>query len=175
MAYAQYIMKHTDVVGEPERYRVRFPEAEAGAVWLPRLLDAYAVLDAGMAEALAGVDRPAACGPGCGSCCHQPIPGSSLEALGLLWFVLHQCSPRVRHRLRSQLAECSFDRPCPFLLDGRCAVYPLRPLACREFVVLGRACRPGEQPDRTRPEDLLPLPEAAQQHAFWHMSTMSKG
>lgn len=157
------------ISGESYPYRVRFPQDEADAVWLPLLLDAYAALDAGVAGALAAAVRPAACGPGCARCCRQPIPISSLEVLGLIWFVLHQCSDRVRHLLRIRLHGLTADQPCPFLLDKLCAVYPLRPLACREYVVLGRPCRVDERPELTRPEDLLPLTVAMQDRAFGHM------
>jgi Fe-S-cluster containining protein len=29
------------------------------------------------------------------------------------------------------------DLPCPFLTDGTCAIYPFRPLACREHLAAG--------------------------------------
>lgn len=150
-------------------YRVRFPEDEAGEAWLPLLLDAYAVLDAGLAGAVAETGREPACGPGCARCCRQPIPVSSLEVLGLIWYVLRHCPDRARHLIRIRLHDLRAQAPCPFLLDRRCAVYPLRPLACREFVVLGRPCRVDERPDVSRPGDVLPLPVAAQNRAFWSM------
>ena len=31
------------------------------------------------------------------------------------------------------------DLPCPFLTDGTCAIYPFRPLACREHLAAGEA------------------------------------
>lgn len=158
----------SDGAGESD-YRVRFPESEATEPWLPLLLDAYAVLDAGVARALAAHPRRPACRAGCGACCFQPIPASSLEVLGLTWYVLNHCQGRVRRTLRQNLRLDSKGRECPFLVESTCSAYPLRPMACREFVVFGHACRPGEEPTKTRPQDVLPLPEAAQRLAFWHM------
>ena len=56
--------------------------------------------------------------------------------------------------------------PCPFLVDGACAVYPMRPLACREYIVFNQPCRLGERPEQTRPLDVLPLARTAQLQAF---------
>lgn len=149
-------------------YRVRFPRDEAREPWLPLLLDAYAVLDAGVAATVAASDRQAACRLGCALCCRQPIPASSLEILGLCWYVTHQCRDPMRRRLLPGLRDRrSVD--CPFLVDGACAVYPLRPLVCREYVMLGPACRRDERPESTRPGDLLALPRAVQDRAFWRM------
>jgi len=44
---------------------------------------------------------------------------------------------------------------CRFMLGDSCAVYPVRPVACRRYLVLGQACAPGEDPTVTRPEQVL--------------------
>jgi uncharacterized protein len=149
--------------------RVRYPEDEDGEIWLPMLLDAYAVLDAGLALAVAASGRRLACGSGCFACCRQPIPASSLEVRGLIWYALRQCRGRIRHLLHQRLLARPDREVCPFLVGGNCAAYVMRPLACREFLMFGAACRPGEHPDQSRPGDLLPLPKAAQTQAFWLM------
>ena len=71
--------------------------------------------------------------------------------------------------LRRQLRDGGSGPACPFLVEGQCAGYALRPMACREFVVFGRTCLLGEEPHRTRPGDMLPLPVAAQREAFRRM------
>ena len=148
-----------------QSFRVRFPEAEARLPWLASLLDAYAVLDAGIARAVAEGGRQPACRAGCVACCSNAIPASTLELLGLKWFALERLTAPVRRELIRSLRHVRPGR-CPFLLGAVCPVYPLRPMACREFVVFGRRCSAGEQPCLTRPHDQLPLPAAAQREAF---------
>jgi len=152
--------------GASQGARVHFAEDEARFPWLTSLLDAYAVLDAGIARALADSGRKAACRTGCFACCLQRIPASTLEVLGIKWFVLDRLEAGKKRALARALRLPPEEKKCPFLLDGACAVYPARPMACREFIVLGRSCLRGELPDQTRPGDVLPLPVYAQQEAF---------
>jgi hypothetical protein len=146
----------------------RFREACARLPWLGALLEAYAVLDAGIAEAVDAASRQPACQAGCHACCLQPIPVSSLEVQGLRWFALTHLSGRPARAVGAALLlpPAGPGAGCPFLVDGACSVYALRPMACREYVVFGRACQPGERPDDTRPLDVLPLPRLAQRRAF---------
>ena len=139
--------------------------AAAKLPWLAALRKAYAVLDAGIAQAVAATGRQPACQAGCAACCCQSIPASGLEVQGLRWFVLTQLPVRTG-RLVGQ-ALCNREDPnCPFLVDGSCAAYALRPMACREFVVFARPCTLGESPVVTRPQDVLELAAAAQRQAF---------
>ena len=133
--------------------------------WLAALLKAYAVLDVGIAQAVAATGRQPACQAGCYACCCQSIPASSLEVQGLRWFVLTQLPVRTG-RLVGQALRNREDPNCPFLVDGSCASYALRPMACREFVVFARPCTLGESPVVTRPQDVLALAAAAQRQAF---------
>ncbi|KHK00589.1 YkgJ family cysteine cluster protein [Desulfovibrio sp. TomC] len=146
----------------------RFREACARLPWLGALLEAYAILDAGIARAVAADSRNPACHSGCHACCLQPIPVSSLEVQGLRWFALTQLSGRPARLVGAALllSPTGTGERCPFLVDGACSVYALRPMACREFVVFGRPCQSEEHVEALRPEDLLPLPEAAQSRAF---------
>jgi hypothetical protein len=143
------------------RVRVAAPKLP----WLTALIEAYAILDRGVARALAVAARPPACHPGCQACCHQAIPVSTIEAQGLRWFALTHLAGGEALAVGRALCQ-GRESPCPFLVAGVCAVYPLRPMACREYVVFGRPCRPGERPDVERPGDLLPLPRTAQMQAM---------
>jgi hypothetical protein len=85
-----------------------------------------------------------ACRPGCAHCCHQAVGVSPPEV-----FVIHDHLLATRtpaeleafdQRLRSadertrgmSLTErLSPELPCPFLEQGRCSIYEVRPLACR--------------------------------------------
>lgn len=158
-------------------HRVSFPAAERQITWLGPLLDAYALMDAAMAAsshaAARRAGKPVACGKGCGDCCIQPIPVTPPEVLGLAWFADVMLQGEARAAVATALAglrEAGHDPVrgpgCPFFVQGVCTVYPLRPLACREYVVLGKPCDLGEDAAFTRPEDMVRLPVAAQRGAF---------
>ncbi|EPR43165.1 protein of unknown function UPF0153 [Desulfovibrio sp. X2] len=150
-------------------FRVRFPD-EAALPWLAPLLDAYALMDAAMhaaaREERGRTGRAPACGPGCAHCCRQPVPASEAELRGLAWYAAKTLRGPARARVAEALRGLRLQSPCPFLLDGACAVYALRPLACREFVVLGRPCAAREDPTTARPDDMLLPPPAAQRGAL---------
>lgn len=144
--------------------RLRYPAHEARHPWLSGLLDAYALADAHIREEVeresARRGAAPACGPGCRVCCvGQVLPVSSFEALGLWWYAAEgmDASPRraVLANLRCREAGTADSRVCPFLLEGRCAVYALRPFVCRRHHVFGAPCRPGENLRMQRPGDVL--------------------
>lgn len=119
----------------------------------------YSLIDKSVMLALNDAMSPAACKKGCYQCCCQPVPLSPPEALGLFEYVRFFLGPETRARLlqncpnpKSRPASCA---PCPLLLDGACQAYEMRPVACRRFIVGKAACQPGEDPARTRPQDLI--------------------
>ena len=128
------------------------------------LLESCALVDASVAaavEAAARNGRRVACGPGCAVCCRQPIPVTPLEFLCMRAWLHLRGAAESRAWLEAQLLTrireepSPLRRPCPFLLDGACAVYAVRPLACRRYLVLDRRCAPGEDCATDRPEDML--------------------
>ena len=124
------------------------------------LLDAYAVVDLGVKKAAERDGRAVACQAGCDQCCKQPIPVTPLEVLALHSYARHRLPQDGLAALIDRLAAFECDKrdmtlPCPFLQDGSCLVYPVRPVACRQYMVFGRACAKGEDASRTRPADLL--------------------
>ncbi len=142
------------------RYRHTDRQLERLYPGLPLLLDAYALVDMGVNEALLADGRQAVCRAGCAQCCAQPIPVSPLEVLGLHWQVRHRVKAEMRHWLGRRLASCRGGRedvlmPCPFLWNGACQVYALRPIACRQYMVFSHPCAPGEDAVRDRPQDVL--------------------
>ncbi|MBM4135203.1 MAG: hypothetical protein FJ241_00005 [Nitrospira sp.] len=60
-----------------------------------------------------------------------------------------------REILKSQLKNYTENDPCPFLIEDACSVHPMRPIACRQFIVFGNPCVDGEGPYYTRREDVL--------------------
>ena len=152
--------KRTKIPGYNQPKRLNFPADEPVHHWLPILLDAYCVVDKGVAEALkmeARKGRKLACSKGCSTCCktHSTIPVYPLELVGLSWFVTEKINGAGRETLEARLKEYKENDPCPFLADGACAIHPMRPIACRQFMVFGKPCDEGEDPYYTRREDVL--------------------
>jgi uncharacterized protein len=140
--------------------RLHFPSDEAVHQWLPLLLDACFIFDRGVSEALRTElrkGRKVACGKGCAKCCrtHETIPVYPLELVGLSWYVTEKLKGQAREEVRRNLEQYREKDPCPFLVDESCSVHPLRPAACRQFIVFDRACRENEDPYYTRRSDVL--------------------
>jgi Fe-S-cluster containining protein len=140
--------------------RLSFPEDEKRLPWLPMLLDCYAIADTGVAIAVrdAGKKRKKvlACAKGCDVCCRQPdIPLYPHELVGIYWYASEKLEQQVRDIVKGRLAGHTKGSPCPFLVEGSCAVHPLRPLSCRQFNVFTAPCSEGEDPYYTRRDDVL--------------------
>ena len=141
--------------------RLYFPDDEKRIPWLSRLLDAYAVVDTGVAIAIRDAEkkgtRKLACGKGCGNCCvHQTdIPVYPHELVGIYWYVSEKMAPPLRDILKNLLSVHTIGPPCPFLIEGSCSIHPLRPVGCRQFNVFTTPCAQGEDPYHTRREDVL--------------------
>ncbi|HTZ16810.1 MAG TPA: YkgJ family cysteine cluster protein [Dissulfurispiraceae bacterium] len=141
--------------------RLRFPDDEGRLPWLPLLLDAYAVIDEGIAKAIAEAEKKKglvlACGKGCGNCCstHRDIPVYPLELVGIYWFVIEKLTQPLRAAVKGSLLGHRRGGPCPFLIEGACAIHPMRPAACRQFNVFGKQCEEGEDAYYTRRSDVL--------------------
>jgi len=144
----------------PAPERLTFPDDEARFEWLPMLLDAYHIADVGVSEGVSREEkqgRVLACRKGCSACCrtHKDIPVYPLELVGMTWYATEKVDQPVRARLQEQLRDYQQGDACPFLVDGVCAVHPVRPLACRQFNVFGQACAEGEDPFHTRRQDVM--------------------
>lgn len=140
--------------------RLTFPAAEERHEWLGPLLDAYHLTDRGVHKGIQREQRQGrtlACSAGCGNCCesHTTIPVYPLELIGIYWYVTERIEGEPRDRLRERLRGRQPGDPCPFLLEARCSIHPMRPMACRHFNVFGRPCGPGEDAFHTRRRDVL--------------------
>ncbi|HXX57512.1 MAG TPA: YkgJ family cysteine cluster protein [Thermodesulfovibrionales bacterium] len=147
--------KHTSL-------RLRFPDDEVRFSWLPLLLDAYETIDTGVVVALnrekRRANRSIACRASCDACCRMQadIPLYPLELAGLYWYCIEKMGGDDRQTLKGQLMAHEGKPPCPFLIRKNCSVYPMRPMACRQFVVFGKVCGEGEDPFFTRIQDVMP-------------------
>ena len=90
-----------------------------------------------IAEKLSRTITPhTACARGCSECCHMATNISAYEAKVIGRFIGRdpkrlrregKAVPALGDELRIRFTGV----PCPFLKEGRCAVYTVRPLACR--------------------------------------------
>ena len=154
--------------------RVAFPEDEKNYSWLSPLLEAYLIVDKGVAKAIGAErkkGRELACSKGCSNCCstHKDIPVYPLELKGIYWYVTEKITGPARERLKKQLNEFTLSAACPFLVNGACSIHPLRPMACRQFNVFGEPCGPGEDPYYTRRKDVMDPVKRYVDQAFFIM------
>jgi Fe-S-cluster containining protein len=100
--------------------------------------------------------HPIACREGCNFCCYNQVEVTPLEALSIGHHVGENFSPEDREALitrvsrglalkagkgTKELARLRQQFPCPLLMNGRCSIYPVRPLVCRAMHTFeARAC-----------------------------------
>ncbi|MGB9715131.1 MAG: YkgJ family cysteine cluster protein [Thermodesulfovibrionales bacterium] len=155
-------------------FRLSFPDDEKIYDWLSPLLNAYYIVDKGIAEAIRREKkrkRRVACAKGCSNCCrtHKTIPVYPLELVGISWYVIEKVSGNEREILKSNLRYYKENEPCPFLLNGSCIIHPMRPVSCRQFIVFSKPCAEGEDPYYTRIKDVLMPPKNYIEEAFFIM------
>ncbi len=136
-------------------------EDVSGHPWLVPLLQGYAVLGASLAADLVKDGRTPVCAKGCDICCSQPIPATPPEIAGMALYLKRHGYPERKNP--------AIPYPCVFLEDGVCGIYPLRPIACRRYLVFGRPCVSGENLVDSRPGEVL-WPSS---HALLHVLRMS--
>ena len=88
--------------------RLSFPDDEKDHPWLSALLEAYYIVDKGIAHAIdteRKKGRRPACRKGCTNCCRvlKDIPVYPLEVVGLSWYVTEKITGPGREMLMKQL------------------------------------------------------------------------
>jgi Fe-S-cluster containining protein len=86
------------------------------------------------------------CKEGCNWCCYQTVAVTAPEALAIARFIKSTLDESVDDTVHARLLEVKEKThnltpkertkrhiPCAFLDEGRCSIYPVRPLACAEF------------------------------------------
>lgn len=139
--------------------------------WLSILLDIYHLIDSWVTvdTEIKGIVKTIVCQKGCGHCCKLlTVPINHLEFRGLCWYVseILQEEERVLVKYRFRLHE--EESECPFLINNFCIVYPLRPIACRQFFILNHRCSEGENPWLIRKDDIYC---ALNQEISWMIAT----
>jgi Fe-S-cluster containining protein len=137
LAYFQQLNAHFSAILSEPRARARLPEA--------LLVPAWQSFEANVARQC--VDQPPVdCGRGCATCCTLRVTATAPEVLLLADFI-RAVAPALRARgvdLRAQVAAAhdttsglgeqarvAARQRCPFIAQGVCVVYQVRPLACR--------------------------------------------
>lgn len=114
-----------------------------------------------------------ACTEGCAWCCHFSVDVRPVEVARILDYVEQNYSDAQREQLVSEIRRNSeslmgldeFERmqrnvKCPFLIENRCGIYPVRPQTCRNYHATSVAgCQQSfEEPDnRDIDPDFAPL------------------
>ena len=103
-----------------------------------------------------------ACRAGCAWCCYFTVDVRAAEVFGILDFVEQSLAPAEKARIYTEVRANSAmlralgeggrvtrNLKCPFLSEGRCAIYPVRPQSCRNYHATDAAgCRQSyEEPD----------------------------
>jgi len=138
---------------------LKFSEDEAKYVWLRNLLKAYNIIDndshKGIKKEESKRGVKLACKKGCFYCCLRPVvPMTKWEGAGISWFVTEKLKGKNREIVKQHLLNHRESASCPFLVDGICTIYPVRPIACRQFFVFGTPCKEDEDVILTRERDI---------------------
>lgn len=92
-------------------------------------------------------------------CCLKPtVPITEPELTVISWMHRKVSAGETRAVVEERLLEHKGRLECPFLVDRACSIYPVRPVACRQFLVKSKPCAIGEDVVVTRPKDVIPLP-----------------
>lgn len=97
-----------------------------------RYLDRTAILEIGdkISQAIAPLTP---CKNGCSHCCYMGVAITEFEANQIAEYTKRSIVefPDPQEYMETFKAETYATVPCTFLEDGKCTVYPVRPLACR--------------------------------------------
>lgn len=140
--------------------------------WAATLRAMHDEVDRGVSRAVQRVQRRSgrriACRRGCAACCrvNTDIPVFPVELAGISRHCVEALRGALREEVRRRCAAHEPGAPCPFLVAGGCAVYPVRPTACRLLAVFGAPCAEGEDAWHARRADVLPPPAGLLERAY---------
>jgi len=103
--------------------------AQSSASRKSKLIGLYAIGDA-MSKR---ITPHSACRNGCNHCCKQAVSVTVLEAREIARFTGREYVQPKPSLSLEQTQEKYMGVPCTFLVDGKCSVYPVRPISCRVY------------------------------------------
>ena len=143
----------TPLSDNTKQFRLRMSRHERRHPWLSLLLDCYAIIDYSVDKSISQSEKKIVCHNGCSFCCYQTIPLSTIESAGIKFYVQTILNDGLRSLIIKQFNECV--KICIFNSHGSCLVYPLRPIACRRYIITSECCTLNEDPTESRPNDIL--------------------
>lgn len=110
------------------------------------LIGFYRRHDAAVANAIKESTIKPACRAGCSFCCYYKVEARAVEVLAIQQYVLAKLKPELIRAIVEQanrnvaeaktlthIEHLATNQRCPFLIDDKCAIYPVRPSKCRNF------------------------------------------
>lgn len=120
-----------------------YKEVQAKEGQVIAVLSAYKTIDSYIDDELARTSHKISClNCTAGYCCHQNVEICETEAKVIAQYCRENKIPIPRQHLQQQLvysrenisqAGCS---ACVFLKDNRCSIYPVRPVNCRNYLIV---------------------------------------
>jgi len=100
--------------------------------WLRDIKKAFEVADHVFGTQKDMFDSP--CKRGCYVCCkHNDVPVLKIEIAAIAYYYSEIMDDETADKISNALKRSRSVKACPFLLDGECSIYPMRPLACRRY------------------------------------------
>jgi hypothetical protein len=134
-------------------FRLQLQCYERKHSWLSLLLDCYSIIDFSVDNLISKSDKRVACHKGCSICCHQIIPLSMIESIGIKFYIQEILTESDRSLLINDFSK--HKSICLFNVDNCCLVYQMRPISCRRYIITSQCCQFEEDPTTTRPNDVL--------------------
>lgn len=113
---------------------------------LESLICFYSRHDKCIADAIAASPTKPACRSECWYCCYYKVEARAIEVFAIAEYVKKQFTEQELKRALEQAKKnikeveglsykqhMATNQQCPFLVENRCSVYPVRPSKCRNF------------------------------------------
>jgi Fe-S-cluster containining protein len=132
---------------EAERAELRAAAIDlAKSSTLDSLLRFYSRHDKRIADAIAVSPTKLACQSGCAYCCYIKVVVNAVEVFAIAEYVKKQFAEQklkqVVEQAKANVKQVeglsvkeheAINQQCPFLVENRCSIYPVRPSRCRNF------------------------------------------
>ena len=119
-----------------------FKEQLAKEGEIPAIRAVHQKVDQLVLEKLKDVKEPVSCRRGCAACCHIEVDINPFEAALIVNYCKKNKIAIDKEYLRWQRKHTKRQRlysqqsACVFLINKECSIYPVRPIACRKYLVV---------------------------------------